>query len=357
MTLRQKIAYLFNDDYVGMRKKSMVLLSILLIYTMLTWLWAWYALYDQPFLLSTAILAYTFGLRHAVDADHIAAIDNVTRKLMQEGKRPISLGFFFSLGHSTVVFIATIVVAMVTSTMTHNGFSAWQETANAICTSISAIFLLLIAIGNLLILFSIGKSLQRVRRGASYPEDGRDGFIAHRGFLSRYFQMFFRLVTQSWHMYFVGFLFGIGFDTATEIVLLGIAASQTMNGVSPWTILIFPALFTAGMTLVDTMDCLIMLGAYGWAFMKPIRKLFYNWIITFVSVVVALLIGGLEALSVIADQFQLKGVIGDTVLALNGKMDYLGFYMIAVFVFCWCISLGLYKYLKLEKSVGLMTHR
>ncbi|MCX7116746.1 MAG: HoxN/HupN/NixA family nickel/cobalt transporter [Legionellales bacterium] len=349
--MRQSISYLFNDECDGIRKKSILLYSILLVYTVLVWLWAFVALHGHPFLFSTAVLAYTFGLRHAVDADHIAAIDNVTRKLMQEGKKPISLGFFFSLGHSTVVIIATIFVAMVTSTLMHSALFKWQQTATVVGTLISASFLCLIAIINLFIFFSIWRTLQDVRRGKNYHEEDMDELITHRGFLARYFRTFFELVTKSWQMYFVGFLFGIGFDTATEIALLGIAASQTMNGVTSLTILVFPALFTAGMTLIDTTDCMIMLGAYGWAFMKPIRKLYYNLTITFVSIVVALFIGGLEAINLVADQFEAKGVIWDTVRGFNGNMNYLGYAIIVLFMFCWFVSIIMYKYLKIESML------
>jgi high-affinity nickel-transport protein len=339
MSIRQNMVFLFNDECGGIRKKSILLYIMLLIYTVFVWLWAFYALHDDPFLFSTAVLAYTFGLRHAVDADHIAAIDNVTRKLMQEGKKPISLGFFFSMGHSTVVLIATIAVAMVTSTFMRSAFFKWHQTASVICTSISALFLFVIAIINLLIFFSIWRAFQDVRRGKNFHEEDIDELISHRGFLSRYFRAVFRFVTKSWQMYFVGFLFGIGFDTATEIALLGIAASQTLNGVSSLTILIFPALFTAGMTLIDTTDCMIMLGAYGWAFMKPMRKLYYNLIVTLVSVVVALFIGSLEVMGLVVEQFEAKGWIGDAVRGLNSSLNYLGYYIIAFFVFCWFVSI------------------
>ena len=346
MTMRQNISCLFNDDRAGLRKKSILLYSILLIYTVLVWLWAFYSLHDDPFLFSTAVLAYTFGLRHAVDADHIAAIDNVTRKLMQEGKTPISLGFFFSFGHSTVVLIATIVVAVVTSTFMHSIFFKWHQIGSVICTSLSALFLFIIATINLFIFFSIWRAFQDVRRGNYFHEEDIDELISNRGFLARYFRALFGLVTKSWHMYFVGFVFGIGFDTATEIVLLGIAASQTLNGVSSLTILIFPALFTAGMTLIDTTDCMIMLGAYGWALMKPMRKLYYNLIITFVSVVVALFIGSLEVMSLVVDRFEAKGVIWDVVRGLNSNMSYIGYYIIAFFIFCWFVSVVMYTVLK-----------
>ena len=348
MTIRRNISYLFNDECSGARKKSILLYSMLLIYTVLVWLWAYYALHDNPFLFSTAVLAYTFGLRHAVDADHIAAIDNVTRKLMQEGKQPISLGFFFSMGHSTIVLIAIIVVAMITSTFMHSALFKWHRIASVIGTSISASFLFLIATMNLFIFFSVWRTFQNVRRGKYYHEEDIDELISNRGFLTLYFRKFFRLVTKSWQMYFVGFLFGIGFDTATEIALLGIAASQTMNGVESLTILVFPALFTAGMTLIDTTDCLIMLGAYGWAFMKPVRKLYYNLIITFVSIVVALFIGGLETMSLVVDQFETRGGLWDIVRSLNANLNYLGYYVIVFFIFCWFVSIIIYKYFNVE---------
>lgn len=347
MAIRQTISYLFNDECGDVRKKSILLYSILLMYTVLIWIWAFYALHDKPFLFSTAVLAYTFGLRHAVDADHIAAIDNVTRKLMQAGKKPISLGFFFSMGHSTVVIIATIFVAMVTSTFMH-ALPQWQRTASVICTSISASFLFLIATINLFIFYSIWRAFQDVRKGNYYQGEDIDALMNQHGFLARYFRVFFRLVTKSWQMYFVGFLFGIGFDTATEIALLGIAASQATNGISPLTILVFPALFTAGMTVVDTADCMLMVGAYGWAFMKPIRKLYYNLTITFVSVVMALFIGGIEVMSLVVDQFAAPGVIGDAVQDLNSNLDYLGYCIIFFFIFCWVTSVGVYKFFKME---------
>ncbi|KTC84778.1 MULTISPECIES: HoxN/HupN/NixA family nickel/cobalt transporter [Legionella] len=349
--LQQSICYLFNDSAGDLRKKSILLYIILFIYTALVWMWAFYTLHDKPFLFSTAVLAYTFGLRHAVDADHIAAIDNVTRKLMQEGKEPISLGFFFSLGHSTVVMIATIGVALITSAALHSHLSAWHRTANIICTSISASFLLIIAIINLFIFFSIWRTFKEVRRSKYYCEEDIDEIISNSGFLARYFRTFFRLITKSWQMYFLGFLFGIGFDTATEIALLGIAASQATQGFSPLTILVFPALFTAGMTLIDTTDCIIMLGAYGWAFMKPIRKLYYNLTITFISCVVALFIGGIEALGLIADHFGAQGFIWDGVRTLTENMNYLGYFIILLFIFCWGVSISLYNYLKVEAII------
>src|SRR6185312_11421242 len=238
-----------------------------------------------------ALLAYSFGLRHAVDADHIAAIDNVTRKLMQEGRRPIAVGFYFSLGHSTVVALATAAVAATASAL-QTRFEGFREVGGVIGTGVSALFLLAIAAINIVVLAAVWRTFRAVRRGAPLVEEDLEIFLSRRGILGRIFRPLFRLVGKSWHMYPLGFLFGLGFDTATEISLLGIAAAEASHGLPIWTILVFPALFTAGMSLVDTTDSVLMLGAYGWAFVKPIRKLYYNMTITLASVVVALAVGG-----------------------------------------------------------------
>ena len=259
------------------------------------WLWALIAFHNYPVLLGTALLAYTFGLRHAVDADHIAAIDNVTRKLMQEGKRPVAVGFFFSLGHSTIVFGLSVAIA-VTSVMLKNRFDSFEAIGGIIGTSVSAFFLLAIAIANIFILVSVYRTFQHVKSGGQFVDEDLNLTLAKRGFFGRIFRNLFRLIEHSWQMYPVGFLFGLGFDTATEVGLLGISATEATKGLPIWSILVFPTLFTAGMALVDSTDSILMLGAYGWAFVKPIRKLYYNLTITLVSILVALLIGGIEVL-------------------------------------------------------------
>jgi high-affinity nickel-transport protein len=322
---------------------------VLIIGNILIWLWAFNSLHAYPLLFSTAVLAYTFGLRHAVDADHIAAIDNVTRKLMQEGKRPISVGLFFSLGHSTVVVLASVFVALATTKLMHSNLTGWHEFGTVICTSISALFLLIIAIINLLIFFSIYQIFQKVRQGKQYHEEDLDTLANNRGFLTRYFRFLFKVITKSWHMYPLGFLFGLGFDTATEIALLGITASQTLHGLSIWSILIFPALFTAGMTLIDTTDGIIMLGAYGWAFMKPIRKLYYNLTITFVSVVIALFVGSVEALGLIADKIAATGPLWNVIKELNNHFGTVGYMIIIIFIVSWLFSIVIYKFMRFDK--------
>ena len=313
-------------------------------------MWALAVLHETPVLLGTALLAYSFGLRHAVDADHIAAIDNVTRKLMQQGQRPVGVGLWFSLGHSAVVAALSVAVALTTSAMTGR-FESMKAVGGIISTSASALFLFAIAIVNILVLVSVYRTFQAVKRGAPFVEDDFDLLINSRGFLSRIFRPLFKLVTKSWHMFVVGLLFGLGFDTATEIALFGISATQAASGASIATILVFPALFTAGMSLVDTTDGVLMLGAYGWAFMKPIRKLYYNITITAVSVVVALIVGGLETLNLIGDELGLTGgggfwgAIGD----INDNFGIVGYVIIGVFLVAWTGSVVFYRVMRYDE--------
>lgn len=313
------------------RRKLISTYALLLAINVFAWMWAFIAFRDHPVLLGTALLAYGFGLRHAVDADHIAAIDNVTRKLMQEGQRPAMVGFFFSMGHSAVVVIASLLVALTTSALSDR-FEGFKEIGGVIGTSVSATFLLLIALMNLIILRSIYKAWKNVRAGGKYNDDDFDLLLANRGFLARLFRPLFRVITRSWHMFPLGFLFGLGFDTASEIALLGISASQAAQGMSPWSIMVFPILFSAGMSLVDTLDGHLMLGAYGWAYLKPMRKIYYNMTITLVSVVVAVLISGVEGLGLLADKLSLQGPFWDLVGDMNDHFGMLGYLIIAVFV-------------------------
>jgi high-affinity nickel-transport protein len=305
------------------------------------WIWAFLAFHDKPVLLGTAFLAYTFGLRHAVDADHIAAIDNVTRKLMQEGKRPVSVGLFFSLGHSTVVVLASLIVYSIAAAV-ENKFDTFRDIGGMIGTSISSFFLIAIAAMNIVILRAVWRNFQEVRRGGSYNDQGAEMLLGG-GVMARLFRPLFRLLSDPWHMYPIGFLFGLGFDTATEVALLGISAAAAAKGLSLGAMAVFPVLFTAGMTLVDTTDGILMVGAYGWAFIKPIRKLYYNLTITFVSVVVALIVGGIEAVGLLKDRFNLTGGFWDFVGDLNDNFGTLGFLIIGVFVLCWLGSVIFYR--------------
>lgn len=336
------IRTLFNDGADNLRGRIIAIYAILIPANLLVWLWALLAFRDQPVLLGTALLAYTFGLRHAVDADHIAAIDNVTRKLMQSGRRPLSVGLFFSLGHSTVVVVASLVVALTVSALQQT-FEGFKEVGSLIGTGVSAFFLLVVAAANIVILVSVFRLFKAVKRGERFIEEDLDILLAQRGVVGRLLRSLFSVISKSWHMYPLGILFGLGFDTATEIALLGISAAQGADGMSAWSILVFPALFTAGMSLIDTTDAVLMVRAYGWAFIKPIRKLYYNMTITLVSVLVALVIGGVEALGLIGRKLDLSGTFWDAVEALNENFGVLGYLIIAIFVLSWMISVAVYR--------------
>ena len=333
---------LFDDRMHRLRAKAAGIYGLLIAANAAAWLWAWIAFVDRPALLGTAFLAYIFGLRHAFDADHIAAIDNVVRKLMQEGKAPYSVGFFFSLGHSTIVVLASLAIAATAAAM-QGRFDAFHDLGGVIGTAVSALFLLVIGLANLFILKGIWSAFTRARRGRRVADEDLDALLAGRGFIARIFRPLFRVVSRSWHMYPIGFLFGLGFDTATEIGLLGISATQAARGMSFWTILVFPALFTAGMSLMDTTDSVLMTRAYGWAFVNPIRKLWYNLTITAASVIVALFIGGIEALGVIGDKLELEGGFWGLVGSLNDSLTNFGFAVVGIFVASWLISSIVYR--------------
>jgi high-affinity nickel-transport protein len=352
--MRRAIAGTRAGQQGRVRFKVAGLYVVLIAANLLAWGWALLAFRHYPVLLGTALLAYGFGLRHAVDADHIAAIDNVTRKLMQEGQRPVGVGFFFSLGHSTVVVLASIAIA-ATATAFREQLDSFRGVGGVVGTLVSAFFLLAIAVMNMVILATVYRAFRRVRAGEPYAEEDLDMLLAGGGLLARLFRPLFRMIRQSWHMYPLGFLFGLGFDTATEVGLLGISAAQAARGMPVWSILVFPALFTAGMSLVDTTDGILMLGAYGWAFVRPLRKLYYNMTITFVSVLVALLVGGIEVLGLAGDQFGLKGPFWDWIGALNDNFGTLGYLIIAIFVVSWIASAIIYRargYDRLEVNAG-----
>ncbi len=340
----------------GTRGRSIALLAALALGNALAWTWALAALHNYPVLLGTAAIAFTFGLRHAFDADHIVAIDNVTRKLMQEGKKPITVGLYFALGHSTVVVALSLAIAATTSAL-QTRLDALKSLGAIVGTSISALFLFGIAAANVLVFLTIYRTFRAVRAGAPLVDEDIDLALANRGALGRLFRRFFRAVEKSWHMYPLGFLFGLGFDTATEVGLLGISATQATQGMPAWSILVFPVLFTAGMTLIDTCDSVLMVGAYGWAFVKPIRKLYYNLTITFISVVGAVVVGSLEVLYLIGDQLGLTGGGGfwGAVGAINDNFGELGYLIVGLFVVSWLISALIYRirgYDTIDVTVG-----
>ena len=341
------ITGLLDERTSGLRGRIVAIYSLLAVLNLGAWGWALFAFRATPTLLGIALVVYGLGLRHAVDADHIAAIDNVTRKLMQGGRKPVAVGFFFALGHSMVVVLAS--AAVVAAATAVDGFEILKGVGGVISTGVSSAFLLLIAAMNVAIFAAVYRTYRRVRAGGTYVEEDLDMLLNNRGFLSRLFRPAFRMVSRSWHMFPLGFLFGLGFDTATEVAVFGVSAAQAAKGVPLAAIMVFPVLFAAGMSLVDTTDGVLMLGAYDWAFVKPMRKLFYNMTITLVSVVVAVLIGSIEALRLIGDQLDLKGVFWDRIGALNDNFNALGFAIIGIFAFAWALSFAIYRLKRLDE--------
>ena len=295
------------------------------------------------------ITAYTLGLRHAFDADHIAAIDNTTRKLMAEGRRPLSVGFWFALGHSTIVFALGVLVVVgvrgLAGAVEDDG-SGLQTAAGVIGPVVSGSFLLLIGLLNALILVGIVRILARMRRG-DLDEAQLDAELARRGLLTRVYARATRAVRKPWHMYPLGCLFGLGFDTATEVSLLVLAGAGAAGGLPFYAILCLPVLFAAGMTLFDTLDGAFMSFAYGWAFAEPVRKVFYNLAVTGLSVVVALLVGGVELLGVLAERLGLTGGVWDVVTGI--ELDTIGYGVVALFVLTWALAVAVWRYGRIEE--------
>jgi len=296
------------------------------------------------------ITAYTLGLRHAFDADHIGAIDNTTRKLMTDGQRPLSVGFFFSLGHSTIVFLLaigfTVGVRGLSGAVADDG--SWlHSTTGLIGPTISGTFLWIIGILNLVVLISIIKVFRGMRHG-DYDEAELEHQLNNRGFMNRFYKRSTNAVKKPWQMYPVGLLFGLGFDTATEIALLATAGAAAAGGLPIYAILCLPILFAAGMSLLDSIDGAFMNFAYGWAFAKPVRKLFYNITVTWLSVVVALVIGTIELMSVLADKLTLTGQPWDFVSGLD--LNYVGYAIVAVFAITWIAALAIWRFGRIEEK-------
>jgi len=340
--MRQLIR-LFDDRAAGLRAKAIALCAFLIAANLAAWACAATAFQGDVVLLGTALLAYGLGLRHAVDADHIAAIDNVTRKLMQEGKRPIGAGFFFALGHSSVVVVAATAIALTAGGIQAR-FPGLIESGSALGTAISASFLLAIAALNTAVLVAVYRRFRHAGHDGDRGQQQLDAMLGQRGFFARLFRRLFRFIARSWHMYPLGLLFGLGFDTASEIGLLGIAAAEAAKGLSVWAILVFPVLFTAGMSLIDAGNGLLMVGAYGWAFADPVRKLTYNLTVTGISVIVAVVIGGIEAAGLVAEKLGLAGGPWDIVSAAAGDIGVFGYAIVALFVLSWLVSLLVYRW-------------
>lgn len=321
--------------------RAILLLTLLVLANLCAWVWAFYLFHDNTTLMASALLAWSYGLRHAVDADHIAAIDTVTRKMLQQHKYTPDVGAWFSLGHSSIVILATIAIAVTVATFQQQ--MGWlHEYGGIIGTLVSATFLIVLALVNMVILRSVWQCFSKIKRGQALTS--MEYNLPTGGLMSRIMAGAFKLVNKSWHMYFVGFLFGLGFDTATEVGLLAISAAGASTGMSIWAILVFPALFTSGMALIDTVDNLLMIHVYGWAFNKPQRKLYYNMTITGTSVVIALFIGGLEALGLAADKFHLQGKFWTWIGAMNDNLGNAGFWVIGIFIVCWIISVLNYRW-------------
>jgi len=297
----------------------------------------------------TGVLAYTLGMRHAFDADHIAAIDNTTRKFMTEGKRPMSVGFFFSLGHSTIVFALTVLLglgARALGSQVRNAHSSLHHYGTLIGTSVSGGFLYLIATLNLIILVGIVRLFLQMRQGR-FNDAELEKHLNARGFMMRFFGPLARSVDAPWKMYPVGVLFGLGFDTATEVAFLVLAGSSVAAGLPLWAILSLPLLFAAGMSLLDTIDGSFMNFAYGWAFSKPVRKVYYNIAITGLSVLVAFFIGTLELMQVLTQEVTLKGGLWN--YAADFNINKAGFVIVGMFVATWVFALSYWKYGHVEE--------
>ena len=304
----------------------------------------------------TAALAYTLGMRHAFDADHISAIDNTTRKLMSEGKRPLAVGFFFSLGHSSVVAVLAILLNFgikALGTQLNDKNSSLHHYTGLIGTSVSGTFLMLIAILNLIILLSIIKVFSAMRKGL-YNEAELEKHLNSRGLLMRFFGPIARRIDASWKMYPLGILFGLGFDTATEIGLLVLAGSSVIAGLPWWAILSLPFFFAGGMSLLDTIDGSFMNFAYGWAFSQPVRKVYYNIVITGLSVTVAFFVGGLELLQVLANQLNLTGGFWNYALSFN--LNSAGYIIVGLFVVIWAFALAIWRFGRIEERWHKTAH-
>ncbi len=298
----------------------------------------------------TGILAYTLGMRHAFDADHIAAIDNTTRKLVQDGKRPLSVGFFFSLGHSTIVFVLALLLNFgirALDQQVKNDSSGLHNTTGIIGTVVSGTFLYLIALLNLIVLVSIVKVFREMRTGR-YSDEELERQLDNRGLMNRVFGGYARRIDTPWKMYPVGVLFGLGFDTATEVALLVLAGTAVVSGLPFYAILSLPILFAAGMCLFDTADGCFMNFAYDWAFAKPVRKVYYNLTITGLSVFVALFIGTVELLGLLGQELNLTGGFWDFLAKFD--INKAGFIIVGVFVLTWAVALSVWRFGRIEQK-------
>jgi high-affinity nickel-transport protein len=311
---------------------------------------------DHPvFTVGVGVLAYSFGLRHAFDADHIAAVDNTTRKLMADNatgysdRKPLSVGFWFSLGHSTIVFLLSFLLAAGVKALAgqvENGDSGLHSVTGLVGASVSGAFLWVLGILNLMVLLGILKVFREMRSGV-YDEQALEAHLNKRGFMNRFLNGLTRSVRKAWHIYPVGVLFGLGFDTATEVGLLVIAGGAAAFNLPFYSILVLPILFAAGMCLMDTIDGVFMNAAYGWAFARPVRKVFYNITITSISVAVALIIGTIELVGVLAEQANITS--GPIAAVASIPLDYAGYGIVGLFVVAWLLALVVWRFGRIEQ--------
>ncbi len=333
----------------GFRRRVAIVYAFLALINIGAWAWALAAFRDYPALLGIAVVVYGLGLRHAVDADHIAAIDNVTRKFVQQGRPSVSVGFWFAIGHSAVVMIATAAVVHAASSL--KGIEAYRDVGGIVSALVSAVFLFGLAAMNLWILHGIIAAFRRLRAGERLESADMDMLPRSGGLFSRLFQGLFRCIGKPWHMAPMGFLFGLSFDTATEVALFGLAATQTAHGLSPMTAMLFPLLFAAGMSLLDTTDGLFMVGAYKWAVVEPARKLYYNLLITLMSIAVAVFIGGVQVAGLVTARAGESSRVIATIAHLNSSFNALGIAVVATFALSWLLSVFIFK--RLSPAVAI----
>lgn len=338
----------------GERWRLAGLYSIIALMHLLGWGMLLSVAAAHPSILGLGGLAYSFGLRHAFDADHIAAIDNTTRKLLQQRQRPVGVGFFFSLGHSTVVFLIALALgfavrSIVQGVVSENG--ELRSLGGLIGTTVSGGFLVLIGLLNLIILLDIVQVYRRMRRG-EHDHASLEAQLTSGGVLTRLFSRLFALISRSWQMYPIGFLFGLGFDTASEVALLAISAGAASQGLPFAAVVSLPIIFAAGMSLMDTTDGVFMAKAYSWAFSNPVRKLFYNLTMTGISVFVALFIGVIELLQILIRLLGLEGGVWDTISNLD--LGAFGFIIVGAFVVAWAIAFAFYKLRHVEERWGAL---
>lgn len=312
---------------------------IVIVLHILGFSFLWIVGNEHPIVIGMGLLAYTLGLRHAFDADHIAAIDNTVRKLIQQRKDPTGVGFYFSIGHSSVVFIMAVLLG-ISVKWAKQALPHFQDIGGTVGTIVSGAFLLLIGVLNLIILVSLIKLFIKLRHQHIKNEE-IDELLATRGFLTRFVGPYFKIISKSWHVLPLGFLFGLGFDTASEIALLALSSGASQQALPFIGILALPILFAAGMSLLDTLDGILMKSAYNWAFFNPVRKIYYNVTITAISVVAALIIGIIELLQLAANQLHLNNAFWSNVQAI--KFDYLGYILVVLFIIAWLISTLVWK--------------